>query len=228
MIESLQKFLPYVMQGTWITITLSLTSLAIAILFGFAGAAMKLSDSTVLRAIGSFYTTLIRAVPELVLMLIIFFGGQILINNIVAKTGIFERFEINQFFAGSVAIGFIFGSYMTEAFRGAYLAIPKGQIEAAKAYGMRPRIWLKEIVWPQFIPLVLPNFTNNWLILMKTTALVSIIGLQDLTYTAQQAGKATAEPFIFLLFAFFIYLVLTIVSDLALRALDRHYDRGRA
>jgi len=122
---------------------------------------MKLSDNSLLQGIGAFYTTLIRSIPELVMMLIIFFGGQILLNNIVDATGLIERIQINQFFAGSIAIGFIYGSYMTEAFRGAYLSIPKGQIEAAKSFGMKPSTWLKEIVWPQFVPLVLPTFTNN-------------------------------------------------------------------
>lgn len=224
MIDNVITFLPLVIKGAWITISLSLVSVVMSIFFGFLGAAAKLSDSAIWRGVGTFYTTLIRGVPELVLMLIIFFGGQILLNTLGPKLGLWDRIEINQFFAGSVTIGFIFGSYMAEAFRGAYLAIPKGQIDAAKAFGMRPSVWLVEVVWPQFVPLVLPNFTNNWLILMKTTAVVSLIGLQDLTYTAQQAGKSTSEPFIFLFVAFLIYLLLTIISDFGLRALERRYQ----
>jgi len=226
MLDNFYNFLPFVLKGTWTTIALCVVSLLISVLFGIVGAAMKLSDNSLLQGIGAFYTTLIRSIPELVMMLIIFFGGQILLNNIVDATGLIERIQINQFFAGSIAIGFIYGSYMTEAFRGAYLSIPKGQIEAAKSFGMKPSTWLKEIVWPQFVPLVLPTFTNNWLVLMKTTALVSLIGLQDLTYTAQQAGKSTAQPFIFLFVAFLIYLVLTILSDLGLRAVERRYYRA--
>lgn len=226
MIDSVINFLPYVLKGMWITTSLSLVSLTISIVFGFIGAAMKLSNNRIWNIIGTFYTTLIRSVPELVMMLIIFFGGQLLINNVVEATGIWDRVQINQFFAGSTAIGFIYGSYMTEAFRGAYLAISKGQIDAAKSFGMRPSVWLKEIAWPQFVPLVLPNFTNNWLVLMKTTALVSLIGLEDLTYTAQQAGKSTAQPFIFLLVAFLFYLFLTVLSDHGLRFLERRYHRA--
>lgn len=226
MLDSFYNFLPFVLKGTCTTIALCIVSLLISILFGVFGTAMKLSNSTLLHSIGSLYTTLIRSIPELVMMLIIFFGGQILLNNIIEVTEIADRIQINQFFAGSVAIGFIYGSYMTEAFRGAYLAIPKGQIEAAKSFGMKPSTWLREIVWPQFVPLVLPTFTNNWLVLMKTTALVSLIGLQDLTYTAQQAGKSTAQPFIFLFVAFLIYLLLTILSDLGLRTIERRYHRA--
>jgi len=90
---------------------------------------------------------------------------------------------------------------------------------------MRTSVWLKDIVWPQFVPLALPAFTNNWLILMKTTALVSIIGLQDLTFNALQAGRTSREPFIFLIAAFVIYLLLTLLSDVGLKALNRHYRR---
>lgn len=91
---------------------------------------------------------------------------------------------------------------------------------------MKRRVWLKEIVRPQFVPLALPTFTNNWLVLMKTTALVSLIGLQDLTYAAQQASKSSAEPFIFLLATFLIYLLLTVLSDMGLRWIERRYHRA--
>ncbi len=225
MLDSLIEFSPFLMKGVWITIALSLTSVALAVVFGAIGATLKMSDSAHFRAIGTTYTTLIRGVPDLVLMLIIFFGGQVLLNSIGNSTGLWNRVNVNQFFAGSFSIGFIFGSYMAEAFRAAYLTIPKGQIDAAKAYGMRPSVWLREIVWPQFVPLVLPSFTNNWLILMKTTALVSIIGLPDLTFTAQQAGRTSREPFVFLFAAFLIYLGLTLISEVGLKALNRHYRR---
>lgn len=226
MLQNVVDFLPLLAKGAWTTITLSLTSVMISILCGFLGAAAKLSDNAILRGIGGFYTTLVRGVPELVLMLIIFFGGQILLNNIGVASGLWQRINLSQFTVGFLTIGFIFGSYMAEAFRAAYLAIPRGQIDAAKAFGMRPRVWLVEIVWPQFVPLVLPAFTNNWLILMKTTSVVSIIGLQDVTFMAQQAGKTTREPFIFLVVAFFVFLTITYVSDLGLRALERRYRRA--
>ncbi|XYK79040.1 MAG: ABC transporter permease [Labrenzia sp.] len=223
MLQNVTDFLPLILEGAWITVALSITSVFLSILFGILGAAAKLSESLILRGIGAAYTTLVRGVPELVLMLIIFFGGQLLINEIGSYTGLFDRIPINQFFAGSVAIGIIFGSYMAETFRAAYLSIPEGQIDAAKAFGMPARVWLIHVVWPQFVPLVLPGFTNNWLILMKTTAVVSIIGLQDVTFMAQQAGRSTSEPFVFLFIAFLVYLLITYVSDLCLRILERRY-----
>lgn len=220
------SFLPLVLNGAVITVELSLASTVLAVGFGVLGAGAKLSDRATLRIIGSTYTGVVRAVPDLVLMLLIFFGGQILINNVVSATGLIDRFEIPKFAAGAFTIGLIFGSYMTETFRSAYLSIPKGQIDAAKACGMNPTQWLRYIVWPQIVPLALPSFTNNYLVLMKTTALVSIIGLQDVTYTALQAGRTTREPFAFLIVAMLVYLLFTIVSDQGLRLLERRYRVG--
>ncbi|MCV6575495.1 MAG: ABC transporter permease subunit, partial [Cohaesibacter sp.] len=139
-------------------------------------------------------------------------------------TGLWGYVEISPFLAGAFTIGFIFGAYMTETFRGAYLAIPAGQIEAAQALGIVPASYLRRIIWPQIIPHALPNFTNNWLVLMKTTALVSIIGLQDLVYNANQAGRASREPFLFLMVSFVVFLGLTILSDIGLRRLSRRYS----
>lgn len=220
------EFAPLVFSGLGITVSLALVSLALAIAFGIAGAALKLSDLVLLSFAGSVYTTLVRGIPDLVLMLIIFFGGQMFVNYLGEATGLWDRLEVNQFAAGSFTIGFIFGAYMTETFRGAFLGVPKGQSEAAAALGMHKwQVFLKVQV-PQIIPLALPSFTNNWLVLLKTTALVSIIGLQDVIYNAGQAGRSTQEPFMFLLLAFFIYLGLTALSDVALRWVRDRYTIG--
>ena len=221
-------FLPLVLDGVVVTVTLSLASTALAVLLGLLGCFARLSDSLALHIVGTVYVGIIRAVPDLILMLLIFFGGQMLINVFVESTGLIERFQIPKFAAGVFAIGLIFGSYMTETFRSAYLSIPKGQIEAAKACGMLRRQWLREIVWPQVVPLALPSFTNNYLVLMKSTALVSIIGLQDVTYTALQAGRTTREPFVFLGVAMLVYLIFTILTNLGLRHVERRYEVGDA
>lgn len=221
--DHLIEFGPMVLGGLKVTILLALTSLVLATLFGLAGAALKLSRNRTLRMVGSAYTTLVRGIPDLVLMLLIFFGGQILINDLGKLTGLWRYVEIDPYTAGMFTLGFIFGAYMTETFRGAFLAIPAGQIEAAQSIGMSPRKYLVRIVWPQIVPRALPTFTNNWLVLLKTTALVSIIGLQDIVYNAYQAGRTTQEPFIFLMVSFCIYLVLTLISDFFLRKLGRVY-----
>lgn len=220
------SFLPLVLDGAVVTVTLSLVSTVLAVLFGLLGAGARLSGKPLLRALGTLYVAVVRAVPDLVLMLLIFFGGQMLINAFVQSTGLIERFQIPKFAAGAFTIGLIFGSYMTETFRSAYLSIPRGQIEAARACGMRDGQWLRFIVWPQIVPLALPSFTNNYLVLMKTTALVSIIGLQDVTYTALQAGRTSREPFAFLIVAMLVYLLFTLISDQGLRYMERRYRVG--
>lgn len=220
---TLLEYLPWVLSGLWLTIALAMLSAVIASLLGALGAAAKLSKNPLFRLAGAVYTTLIRGVPDLVLMLLMFFGGQAAINSLGAQTGLWSNVELNPFWAGALTIGFIFGAYMTETFRGAYLAVPRGQTEAAQAIGMTPAHYLRRIIWPQLVPHALPNLTNNWLVLMKTTALVSIIGLQDVVYNANQAGRSTQEPFMFLLVSFFIFLALTILSDVALRKLGKTY-----
>lgn len=209
--------------GTILTIKLALV---IALVFGLLGAWAKLSSSRLARSIAGLYTTIVRGVPDLVLILLVFYGGQVTLNNIGAATGLWGYVEVSQFIAGVGTIGVIFGAYFTETFRGAIIAIPSGQIEAGISCGIPKSLIFRHIIWPQMVRYALPGFTNNWLVQLKTTALVSVIGLQDLVYNAFTAGRSTGKLFTFMAAAFVIYLILTGISDLLLRALDRHYSRG--
>lgn len=212
--------------GTLMTIQLALVSLAIALVFGLLGAWAKLSGNRAAQRLAGAYTTVVRGVPDLVLILLVFFGGQVTINWIGYATGLWDYVEISKFIAGAATIGVIFGAYFTETFRGAIMAIPRGQIEAGISCGMPRQLIFRHIIWPQMVRYALPGFTNNWLVQLKTTALVSVIGLQDLVYNAFTAGRSTGQLFTFMAAAFVIYLVLTAISDLGLRALDRRYSRG--
>jgi histidine transport system permease protein/arginine/ornithine transport system permease protein len=165
-------------------------------------------------------------VPELVLMLLLFYGGQQMLNDLGEATGWWDYLEINQFTAGVFTIGFIYGAYMTETFRGAYLAIPRGQIEAGIASGMSGPLVFGRIIWPQLVRYALPSFGNNWLVLLKTTALVSVLGLHELVWESFTAGRSTRQLFTFFFVTLMIYLVLTAVSDVGLRWLDRKYSVG--
>lgn len=215
-----------ILQGALVTVGVSLAALVVAILLGLLGAAAKLSGRRWLVGLATVYTTLIRGVPELVLMLLIFYGGTIGLNHLLELSGSRRHVDINPFAAGVLTIGFIYGAYMTETFRGAILAIPRGQAEAAWAFGMgRLRTFLR-ITLPQMIRYALPGFTNNWLVLIKATALISLIGLQEMTYLAKQASAATREPFTFFLFAAALFLAYTSVSLWALRWLERRYSLG--
>ncbi|SNB77068.1 arginine/ornithine transport system permease protein [Arboricoccus pini] len=215
-------------EGTALTVEVALASLALSVILGILGAAAKLSGRRVLMGIATFYTTLIRSVPDLVLMLLLFFGGQTLINWAAPKFGYEDYIDIDPFMAGVLVIGFMFGAYMTESFRGALIAIPRGQIEAARAYGMSPLLLFRRITLPQMIRLALPSFGNNWMVLLKTTALVSVIGLDDMVHRAGSAAGATRQPFTFYLVVAVDYLVLTTISVLVLNWLARRYDRGYA
>jgi len=215
-----------ILNGSLLTVAVSLASLAVATLIGLLGAAAKLSGRRPLVWLASSYTTVVRGIPELLMMLLIFYGGAIGLNNLLEAFGYEEGVDLDPFIAGVLTIGFIYGAYMTETFRGAILAIPRGQMEAAWAFGMGPLRTFWRITLPQMIRYALPGFTNNWLVLIKATALVSLIGLQDMTYRAKQASAATREPFTFLLFAAGLFLLYTWVSLWVLRRVEARYSLG--
>ena len=218
-------YLPLILKGMLLTVELALLSLLIAILLGMIGALAKLSNSRLAQVVAGTYTTLIRGVPDLVLMTVIFFGGQILVNDIGDKLG-WGYVDISPFMAGTITIGFIFGAYMAESFRGGILAVSKGEIEAGYAFGMTPAQVFLRITLPAMVRHALPGFGNNWLVLTKATALVSIIGLQDMVYNANLAAGSTRKPFTFFFVVALLYLVITGVSDVGLRWLDKRYSVG--
>ena len=222
---SLKGFGPLLMQGTWMTIKLSAMSLLVAVLLGLLGASAKLSKLNLLRLPAQCYTTLIRGVPDLVLMLLIFYSLQTWLTSLTDYME-WEYIEIDPFAAGVITLGFIYGAYFTETFRGAILAVPKGQMEAATAYGLSRAQRFRLVVFPQMMRFALPGIGNNWMVILKATALVSIIGLADLVKVAQDAGKSSYQLFFFLVLAALIYLAVTTVSNQVLRRLEIHYAAG--
>ncbi len=217
---------PSILAGTLLTIELSLAALGISLLLGFIGALFKLSRSPFLEGLARLYTTIIRGIPDLVLMLIVFFGGQVFINRYAPLLGFNGYIDINPFIAGVLTIGFIFGAYMTETFRGAILAVPAGQLEAGFAYGLSRLQVFFRILLPQMIRHAIPGFGNNWLVLVKTTALVSIIGLDDMVRKAALAAGATRKPFTFYLVVALNYLAITSVSVYLLNWMEKRYSVG--
>jgi len=224
--DSVWEYRNLLLSGTAVTIQLALASLTLSVFLGLIGASAKLAVNPISRRIASIYTTLVRGVPDLVLMMLLFYGGQQVVNDLGSATGWWDYVEINQFIAGVWSIGFVFGAYMTETFRGAILAVPRGQIEAGISCGMTPLLIFRRITWPQMVRHALPSFTNNWLVLIKATALVSVIGLHDLVWNASTAGRSVREPFSFMFAVLIIYLILTACSDVGLRWLDRRYNVG--
>ncbi len=211
--------------GVWQTIQLALLSLLVAVVIGLAGASAKLSRSTPLRLIATAYTTLIRGVPDLVLMLLIFYSIQIGLNQVTDALK-WDQIDINPFLAGVLTIGFIYGAYFTETFRGAFISVPRGQLEAGHAFGMTGGQVFRRILFPQMMRFALPGLANNWQVILKATALVSIIGLSDLVKAATDAGKGTFNMFYFMIWLGAIYLVLTSLSNLVLNKLNKRYAVG--
>lgn len=211
--------------GAGLSIAVALVSLAIASVLGVAGAMAKLSRNRALRGVAQVYTTVVRGVPDLVMMFLVFYGGQLLLNKLADRLH-WDDLTIAPFVAGTLTIGFVFGAYMTEIFRGAFLAVPAGQREAALAYGMSQGQALRRIVGPQMLRHALAPLSNTWLVMVKSTALVSLIGLSDLMQRARSAGGSTQQPFVFFLAAGAIYLVFTSVSELLFAWLRRRYAAG--
>jgi arginine/ornithine transport system permease protein len=218
-------YLGAILGGLGITLATAALSLAVACGFGLVGAVAKLSRSRVARGLAETYTTLIRGIPELVLMLAIFYGGQILVNRLAESQG-WDYIDVPPFTAGVLTIGFIFGAYLTETFRGAILAVPRGQMEAATAFGLTRGQALRRILLPQMVRHAIPGFANNWLVMVKATALVSIIGLDDMLHRANMAASATREPFTFYMLIAFVYLAITTVSIGLLMLLERRFSLG--
>jgi His/Glu/Gln/Arg/opine family amino acid ABC transporter permease subunit len=220
-VNTLLEYAPLLLDGTLLTLGVSLTSLLLAVVLGLLGAVSRLSKNPLLSAPAALYTTVTRGIPDLVLMLLLFYGGQMLVNDLAYRLGYEGYIEVDAFTAGVLTIGFIFGAYMTETFRGAILAVGTGQPEAAAALGLSQRQTFVLVIVPQMIRHALPGFTNNWLILLKTTALVSVIGLPDVVRRGAQAAGTTREPFTFYFAVCVVYLILTSLTQWALNYVER-------
>ena len=216
---------PVILEGAWQTVQLAVLSVVVSVLIGLIGAWGKLATNPVPRWCATVYTTLIRSVPDLVLMLLIFYGIQIWMNMLTDALDL-DQVNIDPFTAGVITIGFIYGAYFTETFRGAFLAVPRGQLEAASAYGMQPFQAFRRILFPQMMRHALPGIGNNWQVLVKATALVSIIGLSDIVQATQDAGKGSMHYFLFTIVAAVLYLMITSASNLVLHGLERRYSVG--
>jgi histidine transport system permease protein len=214
-----------ILQGALVTLELALSSVLLSVVIGLIGAGGKLSSNRILSGIFGCYTTLIRGVPDLVLMLLIFYGLQIFLNIATEAIG-FAQIDIDPLSAGIITLGFIYGAYFTETFRGAYMAVPRGQIEAAVAFGFSRSQIFRRILFPSMMRFALPGIGNNWQVILKATALVSLLGLNDVVKATQLAGKGTYQPFYFAIVAGVVYLIFTTLSNGILMWLERRYSLG--
>jgi octopine/nopaline transport system permease protein len=212
--------------ATLMTVAVSITAMTIGFFFALIFTPLKLSKYKTLNLIGNFYTTVIRGVPELLVIYLFFFGGSGAIMFVASMFGYNEYIEINAFLTGSFAIGIISGAYSTEVFRGAIQSIEKGQFEAAKVLGIKKHIQFYKIILPQMLRLAIPNLSNVWQITLKDTSLISVTGLVEIMRQSYIAAGSTRDPLFFYSFAAVLYLLLTYLSMKLLNKLELKYSRG--
>lgn len=207
--------------GVMITVALALATLPFGLFVGFVVALAKRSPEPALRLAGDIYTTIFRGLPELLTLFLVYYGAQIGIQQVVRLVSPSTSIEINSFVAGMVALGAVFSSYASEVFLSAFRAIPQGQYEGGYSIGLSKSQTMRLIVLPQLIRVALPGLSNLWMILLKETALVSVIGLSDILRQSSIAARVTKEAFLFYGVACLIYLVLAIISSIGIGAIQR-------
>ena len=214
-----------ILLGAWLTIRLALATLPVGLALGFLVALAKRSESKLARGFGEVFSTVFRGLPELLTLFIIYFGGQYLLQTIV-RLFTDTTVEANGFIAGMLALGIVFAAYASEVFTAAFNGIPVGQWEGAKAVGLHRWQTMRLVIMPQLLRIALPGLANLWLVLLKETALVSVIALDDLLRMTSYAVSTTKEPFFFYLIACLLYLVMSIVSSFGINAIERWSERG--
>jgi polar amino acid transport system permease protein len=208
-------------QGVLVTVSLALATLPFGLVVGFAIARGKLSQDATLRLAANIYTTIFRGLPELLTLFLVYYGVQIALQHALRFTGTAATIEINAFVAGMIALGAVFSAFASEVFVSAFRAIPPGQYEGAYAIGLSRWRTMRLVIFPQLIRLALPGLSNLWLILLKETSLVSVIGLSDILRQTGIAARVTKQAFLFFGTACLLYLALAILSSFVLMAIER-------
>jgi polar amino acid transport system permease protein len=211
--------------GFWNSVQVAVGGFGFGLLLGIGGAFGKLYGGPVTRDLLACYTTIIRAVPELVLIVLLYYAGGDLLNAMLGLVGL-GPVDISGLVAGIFVIAVVQGAYSTEVLRGAIRAVPEGQIEAARAYGMSPLLMLRRITLPAMLPHAIPGLSNLWLIATKDTALLAVVGFAELTLATRQAAGTTKAYFLFFTAAGVLYLLLTLGSNLVIRRIEKRARRG--
>ncbi|GHG29407.1 ABC transporter permease [Paracoccus aerius] len=211
--------------GLYRSLTIAFGAFALGLVIGIFASVGKLYGNAIVKQLLELYTTIVRSVPELVLILIVYFVGADLVNAVAGLLG-YSYVEINGAAAGVFVLGFVQGAYSTEVIRGAILSVPVGQIEAGRAFGMTGAAVLRRITLPAMLPAALPGLSNLWLIAMKDTALLAVLGFGELTQVTRQAAGSTKEYFTFFLAAGCLYLIASLISNVVSRRLEVWARRG--
>ncbi|ATU91573.1 ABC transporter permease [Phyllobacterium zundukense] len=213
------------LRGLLHSLQIAFGAFGMGLVIGTLGAYGKLYGGAIVRDLTEIYTTLVRAIPELVLILLLYYAGTDLINRVLEGMG-YQRVDINGLVAGIVVLGFVQGAYATEVLRGAIKSIPQGEVEAARAYGMSPTLMMRRITLPAMLPHALPGLANLWLISTKDTALLAVVGFSELTLETRQAAGATKAYMLFYVAAGALYLFITLFSNVILARVEQWARRG--
>jgi len=213
--------------GLMNSIKIAVGGYSLGLVLGTGGAFGKLYGGPVTKDLLEVYTTVVRAVPELVLILLLYYAGTDLLNRAAEAMG-YGAVDISGLAAGIFVIGVVQGAYSTEVLRGAIRAVAPGQIEAARAFGMSPLKILRRVTLPAMLPHAIPGLSNLWLIATKDTALLAVVGFSELTLVTRQAAGTTKAYMLFFCAAGVLYLMLTLVSNLVIRAIEARARRGWA
>ncbi|MEL7272768.1 MAG: ABC transporter permease subunit [Pseudomonadota bacterium] len=225
-VQFLSEWGPNLLWGLVATLQIALGGYALGLLIGLGGALGKIYGGPVTRLFLEIYTTLIRAVPELVLILLLYYAGTQLLNDTLRGLG-YERVDISGVAAGVAVLGIVQGAYATEVLRGAMQAIPRGQVEAAQAYGMSAALTFRRIMLPAMVPLALPGMANLWLIITKDTALLAVVGFEELAGATRQAAGSTRLYLEAFVVAGGLYLGLTLASNRFFKWLEGRATLGQ-
>jgi polar amino acid transport system permease protein len=212
------------LRGLIVTIEISIGAFVVGLLVGGAVALIKLRGPRPAILLANGYSTICRAVPELLLILILFYAGTSLLNQAMASLG-YGGVEVSGFVVAIVVLGLVQGAYASEIIRGAILAIPKGQVEAAEAYGLSGFTLFRRITLPAIVPFALPGLANLWMVILKDSTLISVVGHAELMFTARQAAGASKYYFSFYLLAGALYFLLTILSQILIGRLEARVRR---
>ncbi|TKI07008.1 ABC transporter permease [Martelella alba] len=214
------------LSGVAVTLAASLSGLVLGLLIGTLGAWAKIAGGRFIRALADTYTTVLRGVPDLLVIYLFYFGSSTVLTAIAGYFGKQGFFALPGFMAGTIAIGVIAGALSTEVLRGAFQVVSQGELDAAKAYGMRFFQRFRRIVTPLTLRHALPGLGNVWLGLLKESSLLSVTGVAELMRQAQVGSGSTRMPFNFFLAAAVLYVVMASLSGLIVHFTERHYARG--
>ena len=210
------------MAGAWVTVRLAVYSFALSLVFGLALGFVALSRNPVLRRVWRAYASALMGVPSILVVFLLYYNAPLMIQAVYGT-----RIEVSPFVAGVAALGLVYAVYVGEVLRGAVLNIPVGQFDAARAVGLRTVPMWCFIVLPQAFRIAMPGFINIWMVVLKDTALISLVGLTDLVRMADVAAAVTRQPFLFYLIAGFAYIIFSSVTMIAAHRLEHWVNRGQ-